>query len=259
MERRIYGQLIVAALFVFGLALPADALQQQDTGPRSSREDAALRERIHERLLVDSRTQSYRFTIETRGGHVVLRGDADTLRDAGIAVALVMSTRGVRSVGTELEITGPARANEEILADARQALAFRSWADSEADIRVENQRITLTGRFPNFARLDTAVDALSNIEGIRGLTIRAQIDPVLSFSEAYLTRAVARTLVNDAYVDADQIRVGAQAGTIWLEGTVASADERRRAEMLARFVTGVRGVENRIRIAGADRARQPAG
>lgn len=55
-------------------------------------------------------------------------------------------------------------------------------------------------------------------------------------------------LTEDGYVDATNIQVQLEGDDVVLSGTVHSREEKRRAEDLVERVSGVRNVENRLRI-----------
>jgi hypothetical protein len=55
-------------------------------------------------------------------------------------------------------------------------------------------------------------------------------------------------LTDDAHVDASEIEVSVENGEVTLTGTVPDRFEKRRAEDIADLVSGVRNVENRIRV-----------
>jgi osmotically-inducible protein OsmY len=56
-------------------------------------------------------------------------------------------------------------------------------------------------------------------------------------------------LSDDVFVDASEIEVTVAQGEVTLTGTVGTRSEKRRAEDLAEEVSGVKNVENRLRLA----------
>lgn len=55
-------------------------------------------------------------------------------------------------------------------------------------------------------------------------------------------------LTDDAHVDASDIEVSVESGEVVLTGTVPDRFEKRRAEDISELVSGVRNVENRLRV-----------
>jgi hypothetical protein len=67
-------------------------------------------------------------------------------------------------------------------------------------------------------------------------------------SDERLREDINCRLTDDAYVDASAIDVNVENGDVTLTGTVSDRFEKRRAEDIAELVSGVKNVENRIRV-----------
>ena len=67
-------------------------------------------------------------------------------------------------------------------------------------------------------------------------------------TDSGITTRVKSSFIGDRYVDAFDINVDTFRGTVVLEGTVAHSVARDQAERLARGVSGVKAVDNRIKI-----------
>lgn len=66
--------------------------------------------------------------------------------------------------------------------------------------------------------------------------------------DSAITARVKARFVEDATVDAASISVETLKGTVQLSGFAKSSDERNRAEAIARGVSGVIAVQNRISV-----------
>ena len=75
--------------------------------------------------------------------------------------------------------------------------------------------------------------------------------PALAQQDELLATAVHEALAKDRRVDAQQVRVQAEGGTVRLLGEVDTNDERRAAEEVAERVRGVRRVENQLSVAAS--------
>lgn len=71
-----------------------------------------------------------------------------------------------------------------------------------------------------------------------------------------ITESVNEALMDDHDVDATHVRVSVEDDEVTLEGTVASRDQKRRAEDVAERCRGVRDVHNRLRIAAGASAME---
>lgn len=72
-----------------------------------------------------------------------------------------------------------------------------------------------------------------------------------SRSDERIKEDVNDRLADDVFVDASEIEVTVDHGEVTLTGTVSQRNEKRRAEDLAEEVSGVKNVENRIRVASS--------
>ena len=75
--------------------------------------------------------------------------------------------------------------------------------------------------------------------------------PALGQTDELLATAVHEALAKDRRVDAQQVRVQAEGGTVRLLGEVDTNDERKAAEEVAKRVRGVRRVENQLSVAAS--------
>jgi osmotically-inducible protein OsmY len=74
-------------------------------------------------------------------------------------------------------------------------------------------------------------------------------------SEDRIREDVCDRLSDDDRVDASDIQVQVQNDEVILSGTVNSREEKRRAEDIVEFISGVHNVENRIRVQKNDNYR----
>jgi osmotically-inducible protein OsmY len=69
-------------------------------------------------------------------------------------------------------------------------------------------------------------------------------------SQDRIREDICDRLTDDDRVDASNIRVQIDDDAVILSGTVSSREEKRRAEDLVESISGVRNVENRLRVGG---------
>lgn len=67
-------------------------------------------------------------------------------------------------------------------------------------------------------------------------------------SDERIREDINSRLTDDAHVDASNIEVSVENGDVMLTGTVPDRFEKRRAEDISDLVSGVRNVENRLRV-----------
>jgi hyperosmotically inducible protein len=84
--------------------------------------------------------------------------------------------------------------------------------------------------------------ALIGCQAMTGKTAGQNVD------DASLTASVKSTLVADKAANLTRIDVDTNNGVVSLSGVVESAQQKARAEELARRVNGVRGINNNLQI-----------
>ncbi len=86
----------------------------------------------------------------------------------------------------------------------------------------------------------TVVSLAAGCQALTGKTAGETID------DATLTATVKSKLVADKATNVLRIDVDTNRGTVYLNGIVETADQRARAEEIARRVDGVKGVVNNL-------------
>jgi len=84
--------------------------------------------------------------------------------------------------------------------------------------------------------------ALTGCQAMTGKTAGRNVD------DAAITASVKSTLIADKISNMTRVDVDTNNGVVSLNGVVDSAQQRGRAEDLARRVDGVRGVNNNLQI-----------
>jgi osmotically-inducible protein OsmY len=70
-------------------------------------------------------------------------------------------------------------------------------------------------------------------------------------SDERITEDINEKLYQDDYVDASNIEVSVSGGEVTLSGTVESRNVKRHAEDLAESVTGVKNVQNNLKVSSS--------
>ena len=83
---------------------------------------------------------------------------------------------------------------------------------------------------------------LTGCQALTGETLGQNID------DTNMTAAVKTQLARDKVSTLTRIEVDTHGGVVSLNGVVESAEQRARAEQIARGVSGVRGVNNNLQV-----------
>lgn len=87
------------------------------------------------------------------------------------------------------------------------------------------------------------VVSLAGCQAMTGKTAGQNVD------DANLTASVKANLVADKAANLTRIDVDTNGGVVYLNGTVESAQQKARAEQLARQIQGVKKVVNNLQVA----------
>ncbi len=110
--------------------------------------------------------------------------------------------------------------------------------------------VTLTGSVETYAEKVVAERAAKRVAGVRAVAndIDVQLLHSMRRTDTDVAQAVLRALEWDIAVPHEKIQVRVENGWVTLEGEVALQFQRAAAENAARRLSGVRGVDNRIRL-----------
>jgi osmotically-inducible protein OsmY len=126
-------------------------------------------------------------------------------------------------------------------------------------VKVEQGRVTLAGTVDSYAKKLAARDAAHRGAGIPELTdnIQVRLPGSTARTDRELAAAVGRALEFDEFVPDRKIRFTVARGRVTLEGEVETLWEREDAARVVRHLTGVAGIDNRIRVQSSAARRPP--
>jgi osmotically-inducible protein OsmY len=117
-------------------------------------------------------------------------------------------------------------------------------------VTVKNGVVTLTGHVPSFAEKYAAEKATKRVYGVKALA--NEIDVKLAEggqrTDEDIAIACVRALKAHASVPEDKIRVVVNDGWIAMDGEVDWQYQKTAAENAVRYLAGVRGVSNKIKL-----------
>jgi osmotically-inducible protein OsmY len=136
-------------------------------------------------------------------------------------------------------------------ADIQAAVEAELFEDSAVphdhiDVGASQGIITLTGQVRNLLARDHAERLAQTVRGVRSVINRIELSPVGTTSDEVLKENVRHALAYDPATDSYEINVAAKKGAVTLNGTANSYAERALSERVAKSVSGVRAVENKL-------------
>jgi osmotically-inducible protein OsmY len=181
------------------------------------------------------------------GGHVVLRGRADSPGKSTHAVRTTGGVPGVRTVDDQLT---PRRRGVRHRADARTEAAVLNAFIADDALPAETMRVgvsdgtvTLSGLVHFPLQLEEAETVAMRVPGVS--RVRNDLDVWIAVSVNDVTERVTRAVGEDA---ADGLRVTARDNVVSLSGTVRSTAERDAAIAAAAGAPEVVDVRDSIRV-----------
>lgn len=118
----------------------------------------------------------------------------------------------------------------------------------DVKIAARNGVVTLSGLVTDLLAKQRAAELAQTVPGVREVRNQIQVS-ASQRTDAMLQQDVVRALRASQAVKEYEITTKVQDGFVTLSGTVDSWEEKRLAELLAKGVFGVRGVENKLRVA----------
>jgi len=135
----------------------------------------------------------------------------------------------------------------DVVAELRWDPSVRA---AEIGVAVKDGVATLSGNVDSFAKKFAAIHAAERVAGIRAVAdeVRVLLPKDLKKTDTEIAHAVVNALAWDIEVPNDKILSRVDEGWVWLEGEVDWQYQKGSAERAVRYLTGVRGVTNSIRI-----------
>lgn len=125
--------------------------------------------------------------------------------------------------------------------------------EREIGIAVKDGVVTLTGSVPSFAERYAAEVIVEGIKGVKALAneLVVTLPGASKRSDTDIAHKVVDALKWDVNVPNDRVKARVSDGWVTLEGELEWAFQREAAFRTVRYLTGVRGVTNAIRITPA--------
>lgn len=221
---------------IAAIAAPAIA-QQQAT-------DRQIALAVEAELMLDPATPAHKIDVETDDGAVALSGSVSSLAARDRAVEVASSVAGVTEVYENIAVNTPEVDDAVLRSRVIAALVADPATESfDIDVAVDDGAVTLSGAVDSLAERALAREVASAVTGVRSIsTENLAVEPPEMRSDTEILADVASRLANSALIDDGLIDATVNNGVVTLNGAVASALERDRAEQMA-AVAGVTAVD----------------
>jgi osmotically-inducible protein OsmY len=189
--------------------------------------------------------------VEVKDGVVTLAGHVSSYSEKWNAERSALRVSGVKALAVEMDVALPGlskRTDADIARSVENVLQWIAFLPQDAiKVMVEDSWITLTGNVAWEYQRQSAIDAVRNLMGVRGvsddITIKAEVSSTL------VKEDIEAALKRRALDDAQGIFVEVNGTDVTLTGTVHSWTERDLATHSAWCTPGVSDVKDRMTLA----------
>lgn len=143
------------------------------------------------------------------------------------------------------------KSDAQLQTDVQEELVWDpSVGRSEIGVAARNGVVTLSGQVDSYPKKSAAMKAAERVTGVRAVAdeLTVQLSPSSKRTDTDIAHAVADALRWDIEVPDDKIKARVDNGWVWLDGDVEWEYQRAAAERVVRYLTGVMGVSNNVKI-----------
>jgi osmotically-inducible protein OsmY len=206
---------------------------------------------VSDELFWDPKLDSTAIAVSAQDGTITLRGTVGGLREKREAKKAAERVFGVISVDNKLQVklmNDDRRADAELRGDVLQALMLDSLVPKTVDAKVDDGFVTLTGTANWQYQRDEAEFVASNIVGALDVYDEIELEyPTPNRGD--VKESIKKAFKRNAALDADDLHISTDNGTVTLKGTVSSWAEHDEAIDAAWAAPGVNSVRDDLTVA----------
>ncbi|MGA7795375.1 MAG: BON domain-containing protein [Candidatus Acidiferrales bacterium] len=143
------------------------------------------------------------------------------------------------------------KTDKQLQCDVLDELQYEPSVDaSKIGVIVQNGIVSLTGTVASYAEQNAATYAAERVAGVKAVAneTKVELPSMHQRDDADIAQAVLNALKWHVWVPQDSIKISVERGWVTLEGTVNSKFQRTSADDAVRYLTGVNGLTNLIKV-----------
>ncbi len=205
---------------------------------------------VSDELFWDPKVDNAEVAVSASDGKITLRGTVRSLREKREAKKAAQRVFGVISVDNQLQVklmNDEKREDAELRGDVLQALMLDGLVPSTVDAKVEDGFVTLTGTADWQYERDEAEFVASNIVGALDIIDEIELNrPTPDAGD--VQESIKKAFKRNAKIDADDLYVSTENGTVTINGAVSSWAEHDEAIDAAWAAPGVTSVHDEMTV-----------
>jgi osmotically-inducible protein OsmY len=210
--------------------------------------DSDIKQDVLNELLWDPSINSSHVKVSANDGIVTLRGTVPHYIEKVAAEQAAQRVGGVKAVADELEVKGLFdKTDEEIAKAAVNALKWNYSVPNDVKVLVTKGWVTLEGESEWDYQRNSAMNAVREILGVRGVSNNIKIKSKNQPSD--IKNRIEEALKRSAESESRKISVSVNGDRAILSGKVHSLTEKSEAGHAAWMAPGIMTVENNLIIA----------
>ena len=217
------------------------------------RTDRELQADVLAELAWDPQVHGNEIGVIAKDGAVTLTGVVQSYAEKAAAERAAKRVKGVRAIAQDIEVKLPDEMRESDEGIAEKFARLVAWTSTLRDTsvlaEVSNGYVTLTGEVDHPYQKQVAANRVGELDGVIAVTndikVRARPSDVQASD---ILRQITRALHRHASIEASNIHVSVENGRVTLDGTIPTYAERELVEEAASATTGVRQIDNRLRV-----------
>jgi osmotically-inducible protein OsmY len=205
---------------------------------------------VSDELFWDPKIDNEAIAVSADDGKITLRGTVGSLREKREARKAAQRVYGVTSVDNQLQVklmNDQKRDDADLRGDVLQALMLDSLVPKTVDAKVKDGFVTLTGTADWQYQRDEAEFVASSIAGALDVDDEIELTyPTPNTGD--VQDSIKKAFKRNAAIDADDLFITTNNGTVTINGTVSSWAEHDEALDAAWAAPGVTSVQDEMTV-----------